>query len=248
MSRSICNSASWDPVDTSKDLILLSFDATKICWPSLDHARVPRHLGLRVMSLLLVSKRGTELPTQAVATRSPVGENRISMSCLSGPTTRSPVEMLQMLASLRPVPVANLVESGEMSTAHTMSLPSTLTTFSHISPSHMLAPLYIPHTTTRDPLTQKWCANAFPFAFRPLEPLDCLQLAILEFHHHSRPRDVLHWGGMRLRIQSRSDRYQVLLFGLTEWSALLYHSSEPLRTGIHRRYPHQLYTVVELGV
>ena len=34
----ICDSTSWSPVDTLKDLILLPLDAVKICWPSLDHA------------------------------------------------------------------------------------------------------------------------------------------------------------------------------------------------------------------
>lgn len=33
----ICDSASWDPVDASKEWIFLSLDAANSCFPSFDH-------------------------------------------------------------------------------------------------------------------------------------------------------------------------------------------------------------------
>lgn len=53
-------------------------------------------------------------------------------SCVSGPTSLFPVVMHQMLTLLSPdpVPVANLVESWETSTAYTDFFPSTSMTFS----------------------------------------------------------------------------------------------------------------------
>lgn len=58
-----------------------------------------------------------------------------------------PICDAQMFAFESPVPVANLVESGEMSTASTYTVPSTSVTFSCKSASHTLAPSIVPHTT-----------------------------------------------------------------------------------------------------
>ena len=150
-SRRIWDSASWEPVETSKALILL-WDSAKICLLSLDQANgvIGVREGMSVLIMmsstpLRLSKIRIEPSPQAVARCSPFGENLIPLtrpSCLSGPTSLSPVVMFQMLAlwSGHPVPVANLVESGEMSTAHTQLVPSTLMTFSCMSPSHTLAP------------------------------------------------------------------------------------------------------------
>ena len=56
-SRIIGDLASLDPVVTSKDLILLSLDAAKICWASLDHVNgVPMKLwGVRVRMVVSLS-------------------------------------------------------------------------------------------------------------------------------------------------------------------------------------------------
>ena len=78
----VCDSASWDPVNASNNLILLSFHAAKICRPSLDQAsgvlgKIEGGAVLMVMSLSLVrlSKMRIERLELAVAIRSPLGEN-----------------------------------------------------------------------------------------------------------------------------------------------------------------------------
>ena len=70
--------------------------------------------------------------------------------------------MLQMLTSCLSVAVANLVESGEMSTASTQFPPSTSMRFSCNSPSQTLAPVVVPHAIHWQSLDTEMACTSIP--------------------------------------------------------------------------------------
>ena len=126
-------------------------------------------------SPLRLSKMRTKPTCTEVTICSPCGENLTpvtSWPCSSGPTSLFPVAVLQILAfvSPHPVPVANLVESGETSTADTSFSPSTSISFSCISASHMLAPPLAPQTIHLPSLDTEMARNLIPVCFPTSRP------------------------------------------------------------------------------